>query len=401
MTTPFDFEAFANQTLSRAPALVGYAAAAALPELTGQPSIHVNSEHHFDPIGHAAASGTELQPGDAPQERVASWSDVRGVWHTRRVNVWAQVRWQGVVLDLVRLEWHDGNCMQIRHYVLGPDDDVVETYAEAVSRWSAAIDREILVFHDGWWNKSRELWEAIKAARFENLFLDGDLAENFRRDVERFFGSREVYKGHGLPWKRGILLLGPAGNGKTHAVKAISNVVDVPCLYAKSFKTKWQTDEENIRQVFERAREAAPCILVLEDLDALVNDENRSFFLNELDGFAPNDGLLTIATTNHPERLDPALLHRPSRFDRKFTFDVPTADLRRQYLQYWNERADQGARIAQAELEAITEATDGFTFAYLKELWLSAMLESMHDSDRLTIDALRTNIEVLKAEMQV
>lgn len=70
-------------------------------------------------------------------------------------------------------------------------------------------------------------------------------------------------------------------------------------------------------QVFEKARSEAPCVLILEDLDSLINDNNRSFFLNQLDGLENNDGLLVIGSTNHYERLDPAITKRPSRFDRK------------------------------------------------------------------------------------
>jgi transitional endoplasmic reticulum ATPase len=70
-------------------------------------------------------------------------------------------------------------------------------------------------------------------------------------------------------------------------------------------------------QVFEKARAEAPCVLILEDLDSLINDNNRSFFLNQLDGLENNDGLLVIGSTNHYDRLDPAITKRPSRFDRK------------------------------------------------------------------------------------
>lgn len=69
--------------------------------------------------------------------------------------------------------------------------------------------------------------------------------------------------------------------------------------------------------VFEKARMEAPCVLILEDLDSLINDANRSFFLNQLDGLENNDGLLVIGSTNHYDRLDPAITKRPSRFDRK------------------------------------------------------------------------------------
>lgn len=69
--------------------------------------------------------------------------------------------------------------------------------------------------------------------------------------------------------------------------------------------------------VFDKARQLAPCVLVLEDLDSLINDKNRSFFLNQLDGLQSNHGLLIIGTTNYFDRLDPGLNSRPSRFDRK------------------------------------------------------------------------------------
>jgi transitional endoplasmic reticulum ATPase len=70
-------------------------------------------------------------------------------------------------------------------------------------------------------------------------------------------------------------------------------------------------------EVFNKARQLSPCVLVLEDLDSLVDDANRSFFLNQLDGLEGNDGLLVIGTTNHFDRLDPGISMRPSRFDRK------------------------------------------------------------------------------------
>jgi transitional endoplasmic reticulum ATPase len=76
-------------------------------------------------------------------------------------------------------------------------------------------------------------------------------------------------------------------------------------------------EEYAIAEVFGKARQNTPCIIILEDLDSLVNDQNRSFFLNELDGLEGNDGILLVGSTNHLDRLDPGLSSRPSRFDRK------------------------------------------------------------------------------------
>ena len=106
-------------------------------------------------------------------------------------------------------------------------------------------------------------------------------------------------------------------------------------LYVKSFKSTssfslllnaaddifltegYMGEEMAMQTVFNHARKNAPCVLVLEDLDSLINSLNRSFFLNQLDGIEGNDGLLVVGTTNHIDRLDIGLLNRPSRFDRK------------------------------------------------------------------------------------
>jgi SpoVK/Ycf46/Vps4 family AAA+-type ATPase len=118
----------------------------------------------------------------------------------------------------------------------------------------------------------------------------------------------------------------------------------------------------------------APCLLVLEDLDSLITPENRSYFLNELDGFAANVGIVTLATTNHPERLDPAILDRPSRFDRKYPFDLPGPAERVSYLRMWNDTLQEALRLSEPEIAHLAELTPGFSFAYLKELVLSSTM---------------------------
>jgi SpoVK/Ycf46/Vps4 family AAA+-type ATPase len=160
-------------------------------------------------------------------------------------------------------------------------------------------------------------------------------------------------------------------------VKALINKMQQPCLYVKSFKSQYYTDHENIRKVFKQARQSAPCILVLEDLDSLINAENRSFFLNELDGFASNAGIVTLATTNYPDRLDSAIVERPSRFDRKYHFELPALTERVGYITMWNDTLKDGMRLSDSVVTQIAELTDGFSFAYLKELCVSSMIRWM------------------------
>jgi hypothetical protein len=126
------------------------------------------------------------------------------------------------------------------------------------------------------------------------------------------------------------------------------------------------TDEGNMSAVFKRARQSAPCTLVLEDLDSLLTPSNRAYFLNELDGFATNTGIVTLATTNHPEKLDASILERPSRFDRKYHFDIPQQPERLAYITLWNKTLKPSLRISEEGAARLSEATPGFSFAYLE-----------------------------------
>jgi AAA+ superfamily predicted ATPase len=230
------------------------------------------------------------------------------------------------------------------------------------------------VFSGGCWQRSRELWQAIQQASFELLVLAGDLGERLRADFEEFLAARADYERWGVPWKRGALFVGHPGTGKTMCIKSLVRHLGLPVLYVQSFKSSYQPEQSCIRDVFARARRVAPCVLVLEDLDALVTAPARSFFLNELDGFAANQGIVTIGSTNHPEKLDPALVDRPSRFDRKYHFDLPAAPERRRYLEQWNGRVAPEMRLDARALDSLADATAGFSFAYLKELFAASLM---------------------------
>lgn len=189
------------------------------------------------------------------------------------------------------------------------------------------------------------------------------------------------YERYGVPWKRGVLLMGPPGNGKTHAVKAMVNSLGVACLYVKSLEA-CDGEHASIRKVFRRARHNQPCLVVLEDVDALITNKNRSVFLNELDGFASNTGVVVIATTSHPEKLDPSILDRPSPFDRKFYFELPAEEERGRYARRWNDALQPEMRVDGQDLADVVKLTDGFSFAYMKEPFVSAMMEWINAPER-------------------
>ena len=335
---------------------------------------------------YAAAGGCSLRLDESIHNQLAVWwCRERGMVEYPR-NAWYEVEWRGHALDVVVMNWCADESPW--HWVLADSAGVARSFFEAVCGHKDEVVDEVLVFEGGKWAASGKLFRQIGGTTFDNLILPEKLKADLQADAARFFASRAAYAKHGVPWKRGLLLLGPPGNGKTHAIKALINATSHPCLYIKTFDSDCWEEKTGVRRVFERARAASPCLLVLEDLDSLVSAENRSFFLNEMDGFAENAGILTIATTNHPDKLDPAILDRPSRFDRKYHFGLPARPERLAYIGRWDRSLDPEARLTpEAEAEA-ADRTDGFSFAYLKELCLSSLMAWVAAPGPTAMDAI-------------
>ena len=302
-------------------------------------------------------------------------------------NSWLNVLWKGQLLDVVLLTWNEDCHRRRHHWIIADDHRLAEEFFDAVCEWSCEVRGEILVYHDGYFEKDKELFDSIKSSTFDNLVLPGSLKHEIQNDFVQFFNAREAYERYGIPWKRGAIFIGPPGNGKTHTLKALINQLDKPCLYVRSFKAEYKTEQENMSEVFNRAR-MAPCIVVLEDLDSMIDKNNRSFLLNELDGFQSNTGVVVLATTNHPEKLDASILDRPSRFDRKYHFHLPAETERSAYIDKWNRELQADLRLSKDGTAMLVTATDGFSFAYLKELFVSSMVQWMSGGRRTSMDEI-------------
>ena len=328
------------------------------------------------------------------------WWEEQHRTYSDAYNTWRVVTWERVDFEVLTVGILGQFHREERHFVLGPTDELCVEFIEAVCLWCSEVHDEILVFQDGCWNQDRELFTAIKSTTLDSLFLEPEFKAGVLAEFTQFLSSREHFERYRIPWKRGFLFMGPPGNGKTHMIKGIVNRLALPCLYVRNFTSEYGTDEANIRTVFRRARSQGPCILVFEDLDSMVNDANRFFFLNELDGFEANEGLITLATTNHPERLDPAILNRPSRFDRKFTFGLPSVEDRTRFLFGIGTRFESELRLSESEAQKIAEVTDGYSFAYLKELTISSVMEWIAAPARRPIfDLMKKQAEILAKEM--
>ena len=376
---------------------------------------------------HVGRELAELHPGSTVVEGDTSYFDIesfvraekcaivehKSVFHHVRTewvasgklkphikNSWLNVLWKGQLLDVVLITWTE-SCYHHRHYWIVSDvPNLAEQFFDAVCEWGCEVRGEILVYHDGYFEKDKDLFHSIKNATFDNLVLQGSLKAEIQNDFAQFFDSREVYERYGIPWKRGAIFIGPPGNGKTHTLKALINHLAKPCLYVRSFKSQYGTEQDNMAEVFKRAR-MAPCVVVLEDLDSMIDDNNRSFFLNELDGFQANTGVVVLATTNHPDKLDSSILDRPSRFDRKYYFQLPAEPERLAYIHKWNGELQSHLQLSEKGATQVVSASDGFSFAYLKELFVASMVKWMAEGRSKSMDdVLLAQTQLLREQMK-
>lgn len=316
-------------------------------------------------------------------------------------NSWLNVLWKGQLLDVVLITWAEDRCRRRHHWIVADEREIAEEFFDAVCEWSCEVGEEILVYHDGYFEKDEELFESIKNTTFHNLILYGSLKQQIQNDFQQFLDSRELYDRYRIPWKRGAIFIGPPGNGKTHTLKALVNQLGKPCLYVRSFKSEYTTDQDNMAEVFKRARMKTPCIVVLEDLDSMIDDSNRAFFLNELDGFQSNTGVVVLATTNHPQKLDASILDRPSRFDRKYYFQLPADRERLAYIAKWNEELQPELRVSGSGARQVVQRTEGFSFAYLKELFVASMAQWMSSGGNGSMeDVILAQTDLLRKEMR-
>jgi transitional endoplasmic reticulum ATPase len=300
-----------------------------------------------------------------------------------------QYEWNGRALLCYKMKWFDDRGYLPREYYAVVTETTsikdghctfTEELIKACGTWTQELHDEVYMYEDGDWKKNKQLFNAVSKASWDDVIIQPAMKTDIVNDVDSFFGARETYQEYNIPWKRGVILHGPPGCGKTISIKALMNTVrhkSVANLYVKSFKASGcQSDQASIREIFVKARAVAPALLIFEDLDSLVTDELRSFFLNEVDGVEENNGILIIGSTNHLDRLDTSITKRPSRFDRKYHFEPPSEPERLLYCQYWQRKLSANSAIDFTEeiCQAVAALTDGFTFAYLKEVFVQSLL---------------------------
>lgn len=224
---------------------------------------------------------------------------------------------------------------------------------------------------------------------WEDLFLPENIKSEIRGLVENFLASQDFYEENRIPWKRGFLLYGKPGNGKTSIIRTIMSMYPF-----KPVTVVAGANEEAVREAFAYAEEQSPALLYFEDLDSLLEKSlDPSSFLNLMDGIAAKNGLLVIATANEVKKLKANITDRPSRFDRKFEIPLPNAEMAYIYLRRWF-----GNRCTVKQCRELSKyaAKHDFSYAYLKELYISAMFEALaHNRKSPTPKDIQNSLERL------
>ncbi len=233
--------------------------------------------------------------------------------------------------------------------------------------------------------KAKTTEETRPKVKFKDVAGIDEAVEELQ-EVRDFLADPERYHKMGARIPRGVLLVGPPGTGKTLLAKAVAGEAGVPffSISGSDFVEMFVgVGASRVRDLFKQAKEAAPCIVFIDEIDAVgrqrgaglggghdEREQTLNQLLVEMDGFEANDSVILIAATNRPDILDPALL-RPGRFDRQVTVDRPDVAGREQILRVHaqGKPLDDSVRF-----DELAKLTPGFTGADLANLMNEAAL---------------------------
>jgi transitional endoplasmic reticulum ATPase len=240
----------------------------------------------------------------------------------------------------------------------------------------------------------REIMIEVPNVTWEDIGGLGETKMLLREAVEWPLRYADSFRRVGVEAPKGVLLYGPPGTGKTLLAKAIANESQANFITAKGsdLLSKWYGEsEKHISEVFKKARQVAPAVVFLDELDALapirggavgeprVTERIVNQLLSELDGLEELRGVIVIGATNRPDIIDPALL-RPGRFDRILLVTAPDEQARLKILQVHTKSMP----IAGVDLESLAKRLDGFVGADIENLCREAAMVALRQNRKST-----------------
>ena len=253
--------------------------------------------------------------------------------------------------------------------------------------------------------------KSSEGIKFADVAGEDEAKENLTEIVE-YLHNPEKYKEIGASMPKGILLVGPPGTGKTMLAIAVAGEANVPffSMSGSEFVEMFVgMGASKVRDLFSQAKEKAPCIVFIDEIDAIGkkrdgqmggNDEREQTLnqlLTEMDGFEGNNGVMILAATNRPESLDPALL-RPGRFDRRVPVELPDLKGREEILKVHAKKIKLADNV---DFTKIARMASGASGAELANITNEAALRAVRDGRKYATQAdLEESIEVVIAGYQ-
>ena len=235
---------------------------------------------------------------------------------------------------------------------------------------------------------------------WHDIILKESQRKKIDRNITNFVKNIEFFKSKDLPLSRGLLITGPPGTGKTLLCNTIMSQTECTFIYITSDHIKHRGD---IVDMYSLARSLSPTIIVVEDIDTLGTGDREDFggdhpllgeFLNCLAGIQKNEQVITIATTNYPQKLDKALIDRPGRFDVRIDFGLPDEELRETIFK----RYLRNIKYDKIDFKKLVKETEGMTGAYLKEIVMLSYMEGLETNDYSDKFTLNGSILIDKAK---
>ncbi len=254
----------------------------------------------------------------------------------------------------------------------------------------------------------REVLVEFPNVTWEDVGGLDDIKNELREVVEWPLKHPEAFKRMGIEPAKGILLYGLPGTGKTLLAKAVANESGANFIYIKGpeILSKWVGESERkIREIFKKARQVAPSIVFIDEIDAIaprrglgigseVTDRVLTQLLTELDGMEKLDKVVVMAATNRPDILDSALM-RAGRFDRHIYVPVPDKETRKKILEVHTRNMP----LSDVSIEELAELTDGYVGADLANLCREAALLALRENinaKEVTMDHFKKAMEKIK-----
>lgn len=247
--------------------------------------------------------------------------------------------------------------------------------------------------------------------KFSDVAGEDEAKENLTEIVD-YLHNPDKYKKIGASMPKGLLLVGPPGTGKTMLAKAVAGEANVPffSMSGSEFVEMFVgMGASKVRDLFQQAKEKAPCIVFIDEIDAIGkkrdgqiggNDEREQTLnqlLTEMDGFEGNTGVIILAATNRPETLDPALL-RPGRFDRRVPVELPDLKGREEIIRVHAKKIRVGDDVDYSKIARMASGASG---AELANIVNEAALRAVRDNrEYATQEDLEESIEVVIAGYQ-